>query len=497
MSEFSELLSLFIKTRDVNVSALTGYCSLDRSTMYKLINGKRTPSSKELVQNIAAFMNLNPVETQELINTYLLTKVGWDTYYRRKNVLEFILDFTSVQGEAFSHFTPPPDFSGFRLSPLNSKESQGNSIPLSGQLQLSSAIHNIFLQEAVRPNGKLCVFAQPEHLEGLNITSSFFHNKHSVELLHILCINNNKSLLKSQQNYNIQCLKKIVPLYGTSCNYQPYYYYDNVNSHFNNLNFMPCLFLTSQAAVLCSNDLKEGVLFKDTGILSMFYKRFHEMLNKTEPLAVDFSSSLELHLKNFATIYKESSDLLGLSAEPCLVPFFTLDLLEKYLYRDLPHCDSLLENLGEYIKSFNRENFHFYFTKDGVRNFLMTGKLHEIPDVIYRPFEMNDRIKLLKRLYKQIENNWDLRLLKGALEKFPLSLHLSIASNYGYMMFSGQSQNLSYILLKEQNILAAFYDFCLSLEENEMLDTKEETLSFLNTLIEESSGNAAKTQTAI
>ena len=43
MSEFSNLLSLFIKTRDVNVSALTAYCELDRSTMYKLINGKRSP----------------------------------------------------------------------------------------------------------------------------------------------------------------------------------------------------------------------------------------------------------------------------------------------------------------------------------------------------------------------------------------------------------------------------------------------------------------------
>lgn len=58
MSEFSDLLSLFIKTRNINVSALTNYCDLDRSTMYKLINGKRTPSSKELVQKISSFINL-------------------------------------------------------------------------------------------------------------------------------------------------------------------------------------------------------------------------------------------------------------------------------------------------------------------------------------------------------------------------------------------------------------------------------------------------------
>lgn len=75
MSEFSNVLSLFIKTRDVNVSALTAYCELDRSTMYKLINGKRSPSSKALVQKLASFMNLNPLETQELIQAYLLSKL--------------------------------------------------------------------------------------------------------------------------------------------------------------------------------------------------------------------------------------------------------------------------------------------------------------------------------------------------------------------------------------------------------------------------------------
>ena len=51
-------------------------------------------------------------------------------------------------------------------------------------------------------------------------------------------------------------------------------------------------------------------------------------------------------------------------------------------------------------------------------------------------------------------------------------------------MFSGQSAELSYILLKEQNLLASFYDFASSLEENELLETKEETIQFLQNLIQ-------------
>lgn len=74
--------------------------------------------------------------------------------------------------------------------------------------------------------------------------------------------------------------------------------------------------------------------------------------------------------------------------------------------------------------------------------------------------------------------------MKGSLEKFPLNLNISITVNYGYLMFSGQSTELSYILLKEQNLLASFYDFASSLEENELLETKEETIQFLQNLIQ-------------
>lgn len=83
---------------------------------------------------------------------------------------------------------------------------------------------------------------------------------------------------------------------------------------------------------------------------------------------------------------------------------------------------------------------------------------------MYSPFEYEDCIKLL--------------------EKFPLNLHLAVTVNYGYLMFSGQTSMLTYILLKEQNLLSSFYDFASSLDEMEMLETKDETLNYLQRVIE-------------
>lgn len=51
-------------------------------------------------------------------------------------------------------------------------------------------------------------------------------------------------------------------------------------------------------------------------------------------------------------------------------------------------------------------------------------------------------------------------------------------------MFSEQTSMLTYILLKEQNLLSSFYDFASSLDEMEMLETKDETLNYLQRVIE-------------
>ena len=479
MSEFSDLLSLFIKTRDVNVSALTAYCELDRSTMYKLINGKRSPSSKTLVQKLASFMNLNPLETQELIQAYLLSKVGWETYYSRKNVLEFLLSFADARNE--SSFLTDSSPSVFDFNPSVTKK---GTLALSSQLQIVAAINSMITKMQGKAHSTLSILAQPEHLEGLNLAAFLPHQNSHVHIQHILCINNRKSYIRSQQNYNIQCLKKLIPFYEKAVVYEPYYYYDNVNSHFNNLNFLPCMFLTDSAAILCSSDVKEGVLIQDSETVALFHERFQRILMNTSPLTATFHSILNLHLKNFSMIYKDSSNTYSLNAEPCLVPLFTKDFIDKYLEKSLPSRDTFMEELAQYTDTLSKASTHIYFTREGAMHFLMTGRLHEIPSGLCRPFEYEDRIKLLKKFCEQADSSHDIRLLKGSLEKLPLNLNMSITINYGYLMFSGQSAELSYILLKEQNLLASFYDFASSLEESELLESKEETLQFLQNLIQ-------------
>ena len=53
------------------------------------------------------------------------------------------------------------------------------------------------------------------------------------------------------------------------------------------------------------------------------------------------------------------------------------------------------------------------------------------------------------------------------------------------MMFSDCSGHLLYLMLKEQNLLTAFYDFSASLKDCNMICSREETAIFLQNVIQQ------------
>lgn len=477
MSEFSELLSLLVQSKDINISALTSFCSLDRSTMYKLINGKRNPTSREQVRKISEFMNLNPLEAQELMEAYQISHTGWETYYRRKNVREFIINFQEIQEKSSSSLSSSPD-----VQPPLLDLSQGTAA-LNGRLQVGSSIYQILLRASSKKSSAIYIISQPEHLEALDIAASLLHSHSSVDIFHIICINNSQSFIRSQQDYNLQCLTKLIPFFGTQCNYHSYYYYDNVNSHFNNLNFMPCVFLTSSAGIVCSSDMKEGILFQSEDMVSLLTNRFHTLLKETAPLILTFRSTLEFHLRAFQTAMSGSRDAYGLSAQPCLMPFMSDALLEKYASKTLLSRTDLIETLQKYVRTFSDFLLNNFFTRSGALRFLKTGRMHEIPEKLYHPIEYPDRIHIFQQCLKKLKEGKNIRLFQPPLDRFPENLHIFSSGDFGYILFSSSDNDLHYLLLKEQNLLNAFYDFSSSLESSDLLCSADETAAFFQELI--------------
>ena len=166
MSVFSDMLKNYIHEKDVKVGALAHYCQLERSTIYKFINGKHEPMSAELVEQIAYFIKLTPLETHQLRESWKMARMGKDAYYIRKSVEHFLCDFPNKSTPPSCDFTPPHANLVKRLSPTQ------NCLLLNSRQAIDSSVHQILLSEAAKPNGKIALFLQPDYPFLLHLLST-------------------------------------------------------------------------------------------------------------------------------------------------------------------------------------------------------------------------------------------------------------------------------------------------------------------------------------
>ena len=129
MSVFSNMLKNYIHEKDIKVGALAHYCNLERSTIYKFINGKREPASEQLVEQISCFIQLTPAETNRLKESWKMARMGEDTYYIHKSIEHFLCDFPNVSPASHT-LAPPPIFrrlfsKGAELSALKFQTGRG------------------------------------------------------------------------------------------------------------------------------------------------------------------------------------------------------------------------------------------------------------------------------------------------------------------------------------------------------------------------------------
>ena len=94
MTPFSSVLEFYMKEKEIRTYSIAQFCGIDRSNMYKMLNGKRNPASEEVVERIAEYMRLKPVEKSHLMEAYQITMMGYDNYHRRKSVQEFLMSFS-------------------------------------------------------------------------------------------------------------------------------------------------------------------------------------------------------------------------------------------------------------------------------------------------------------------------------------------------------------------------------------------------------------------
>ena len=102
MSVFSQKLQALIQPRidkgQLTIYGLARNSKIDRSSLYKFINGERLPASTEILSRLVVALRLSPTQAFELRAAYDISRMGEERYRRRRHTLEFLNFFNQYVG---------------------------------------------------------------------------------------------------------------------------------------------------------------------------------------------------------------------------------------------------------------------------------------------------------------------------------------------------------------------------------------------------------------
>ena len=270
MSIFSDKLKEYMKQKNEKVYSLSQMCDISRANMYKIVQGTRHPANVEMVYRIADALGLSPYEKRGLIESYQITMIGKDIYEERSYIVHLISSLKK-------HRNLPVEWGQSKENP----ETQGKKKFLYGKKNVNGEIRKIIKREAQKESGKICVIGQPDYAFIQQMLISYCENK-NVEIQHIICMESREN--GERNTYNLSNFTHISPFLISECKYKAYYYYDNVQSHFYNLNLLPCVIVTGDEVIQGTSDYEYAIYDCSRERVNVFHKMFQDFLKRTSKI---------------------------------------------------------------------------------------------------------------------------------------------------------------------------------------------------------------------
>lgn len=481
MSLFSDMLKNFIHEKDIQVGNMARYCELERSTVYKFINGKREPTSAELVERMAYFMKLTPQETYQFKEAYKMARMGEDKYYIRKGVEHFLTDFPNTSTSSHKNST------NLSADITDTFTSADKCLLLNSRQAVDSAVHQILLSEVSRADGQIALLLQPDYPFLLHLLSTM-QPTGSLRIDHIFGLNHTAQFTETHELYELYYLRNLFPIYINKLDYHIHCFYTNETSHFQNLSALPYMILTPEYAITCSSDYQMGILYHDPDIVQRLWKLFHsyqdlcQSVCKTFPLIADDLPSLFQFVNNT----RSSADLvIGIQPEACILPFLREDLMRDIFNYDILMEDSVFPMANaiflDNLQRINEGKFIIYFTEYGMTRFLRDGLIEEIPASFYHPLNIKQRIRILHDI-AQCCHEGSYRILKNPLRHLSENIRIILSGNtcsFTYQTNSGEHMCFAII---EPFILQIFQDFLKNMDPDSYY-TADEAEAIVNQMI--------------
>ncbi len=382
MSQLSEKLLELLEQRGLRPADLSDSCTLEHSTLYQYLNGRRPIRKKEHLEAIIGLLQLTPSEQQSVEEAFRIEQLGLPLYNQRKAFGEFLhsLKETEAPSEDYAQMLQSAAASVITISP------QADAICLRGEVATKGAVF-FLLKNALLHDEPLELVLQPEHEDMLSALLLYGARARQSHIRHILCLDSD---ITAGRRHNLVMLQNILKYCVCCKNYASLYYYGHSSERFGCTNLLPGLILTSSAAIQLSWDGKTGLMYTKPEQIELFRQSVNEIADScTKPLSVDCSVTL-------TSDYPRSTQFLRLTSDMCFGYLLTEEICREYLNPALPDYEGMLQGILTEVATSARfmagKKTVTYMDPFYIRKFIRDGIPMEYPPQLYcKPFSKDCR----------------------------------------------------------------------------------------------------------
>ena len=477
MNPFSSTFQLLLEEKQLKIVDVEHFTGIDRSVLYKLLNGTKEPTDAEMVEQIADCLCLTLQQREQFLETYYLTKRGPMDYYGRKEIVAFFQEVNLQRDYEASPFLP---FAAISLDP-------GQKIVLNGAQNVDLAIeYFIYSMSQSSSCGTVEINEELVNDVTLSVIKKITAMAPELKIRHMVLLDSEVEHTAEKEHilYNVQVLRKVIATTIKASNYTVLYRYGNIMSKKHLARYLPNYVLAGEYVLQFSNDHRFGIVSRDQELRELYGKLFQEHEKDAAPL-VYANGDMDSMFSSFPG-EDTLQDIVGHERAWHVLPGISGVQFNRgessHSSEDL-FGSSPVQNLFKSTPGGNHTGRSDMLAATSIDFFVQEGYLADFPQTRTKPLSINDRIAILQRLLVQVRH-LNLKLVDFKEYHNPSNIDTVVTRSGVYLTVYVEPGKTAMAAVREPSIVRTFHLFLETLEEESSYSV-EQTVSYLSWKIRE------------
>ena len=485
---FSEYLRQLIESKGLNVSEAARMIHVERSTLSRAVNGTRLPKLT-VVSQLSDALRLKPIEIRELHALYNEALIGGDAFRIRERVRKLILTLCDM-----STFFEESKTTVISKTDMRGQSDAGKGSPAAYEFKAgTSKVQDAIcaaIREAEREGDPSVLLYMPADNEALlSMLANECRAVGGLKIEHLVRYNTSGNESVTDVLNGLDILDYVLRMMlADGMNYQSFFLYCS-NDYATEA--LPNILMTEKRLLRISQDYTRVEVSLNQETIQYYRRHICQLKEFCRPF-IQYQYDPMQMMRDYNQ-FNTGVACQTLMCQPGLGQYVTDEVIHVTARHDLPNRDLICTMASKYFSGMAATSYKntFFFTKDGVRDFMETGIISDIPTEVYIPMPPAIRREMLGHLIEDIRKKhvsaW---LINETL--LPIPSHLTIGtSDYPVAVFFSRQiaeKNIPYfsIVVGERIIAKALYDFIMYLPTSTYVYEEHEALDFLEKYLQKS-----------